>query len=502
MVKVYEYIGKPHQVPIVATLWGGSKAVVGHHIPTDTLITTMSTYSTGASGYWELDLFPNSEIEPAGTTWRIMRDDICSDNREDYITFISVPASGGPFLAWDLQVAGPGTVQDSALFVHASSPSHLSSAIQAPAGGWGPIPWEQAQSRLMRGVVFGDSVPLGQFSSNWLSKGYISVARNLLQAALGDGGSGYQNPVAGSTVEVGGGYVSFTGAWTTADEAGVTRQSIKPTVLGNGAIATFTARGTSVDIWFKTNTGWGPWHYQIDGGSFVSVTLNVAPSILKVTINGLAPGNHTVAVRATTGDGRLYGVGGRNATGVVVHNASIGGTLITALSDDVPLTSNADSYLDTEAYHTFNQLGPVDFAILALGINDILLDTDITTFVENVWNALSAFRVAMETSGVQAGYIPPVILVAQHVGKSDVLTGFSQYERDWLQMHSMLRAAASSMGALFLDYWALGRRSWQYWRDLGYWYFDGATFNDVHPGDAGHAYMGQILYNALRLAVV
>jgi hypothetical protein len=108
MTIVTECLNHPHQVAVIATLWGDTKPVVGLHQPTNILVTSFTTHTVGASGCWSLDLPPNSEIEPANTVYRLMRDDICKDGREDYITFISVPATGGPYLAWDLQVPAPG----------------------------------------------------------------------------------------------------------------------------------------------------------------------------------------------------------------------------------------------------------------------------------------------------------------------------------------------------------------------------------------------------------
>src|SRR5262245_975954 len=106
MTTVNECTGKPNQIPILATLWGDTKPVVGHDTVTDDLVTTVSTY-TDVNGCWTMNLVPNSQIEPPNTVWRIMRDDVC-DGRNDYITFLSVPATGGPYDAWDLQVPAPG----------------------------------------------------------------------------------------------------------------------------------------------------------------------------------------------------------------------------------------------------------------------------------------------------------------------------------------------------------------------------------------------------------
>jgi Lysophospholipase L1 and related esterases len=385
----------------------------------------------------------------------------------------------------------PGDVQVQGLF----DPG----IVQGPPGGWnGASTWVTARAaasgRLVRVAILGDSIGGGQFATNWLTLGFPGLIKTRLQAAFGDGGSGFVNHMYNQGGS-GGGQVTTVGAWTNMDTEGGpgAGRSFKPTVPGNGATITYPVNGTAWDIWFKTDPTFGTFHWQLDGGSFNAVNLNPAASILKVS-GAMSAGAHTLTVRATTGDGRVFGVAGRNATGIQVNNHSYSGVFMSQMATDTTGTAPADPYQDTVAYYSLQAAGPVDMVIVVLGINDILLDTAVATFVEDFYNGMAAIRTATELNSFNSEVPAPIIIVAQHVGKSDIVSGFSAFERDWVQAHSMMRAGAHAMGALFIDMWAHGQRSWQYWENRGLWFNPGGPGDDVHPSNLGHAaYADQIM---------
>lgn len=107
MAIVQECLGKPGKIPVTATLWGDVGPVIGLDTNTSQLVSTVSATATGDDGCWTMDLVPNSQIEPTNTTWRIERDDFLT-HKKDYITFITVPTTGAPHQAWELQVPTPG----------------------------------------------------------------------------------------------------------------------------------------------------------------------------------------------------------------------------------------------------------------------------------------------------------------------------------------------------------------------------------------------------------
>ncbi|MDR3081615.1 MAG: hypothetical protein LBV60_11940, partial [Streptomyces sp.] len=55
------------------------------------------------------------------------------------------------------------------------------------------------------------------------------------------------------------------------------------------------------------------------------------------------------------------------------------------------------------------------------------------------------------------------------------------------------RALADVYNCAFVNWWGMGRNSWEYWRTLGYWGTSAGTgaagTDSVHMSDSGFAYM-------------
>ncbi len=360
---------------------------------------------------------------------------------------------------------------------------------------WRAARSQLAQNELVRVVVLGDSIAGGEVSSNWTSLGWVANLRDTLQDRYGDGGSGFITHNYRHGAGIGGAQVTTVGAWTDVDnEGGILRRSIKPTVSGNGATITMPTRGTNVDLWFRTDPTFGTFHYQIDGGSFIAVPLNSAASILKVTVNGLTNAAHTVVVRATTGDGRFYGVRGRNAKGVIVENMSLTATLLTDMATATSGVTSTDPVDNTVAARTLAAVGPADVVILSLGANDIFFDVDDTVFLSNLWNALAIVQYAVTRNGRSLAAPPDFVIQGEHLGNYDVTSGFTLWERDAMQMYGALREAARDSGAAFVDMWGAGGNNWDYWNSLNYW---GVGGDVIHPNDAGHRAYASLLIDLL-----
>lgn len=77
----------------------------------------LSTANGGISstGYWEADLWPNSDLSPGGTTYLVTRKVGC----DAFATFISVPVTGGPYEASTREDDPLGEITPSALAAHA-----------------------------------------------------------------------------------------------------------------------------------------------------------------------------------------------------------------------------------------------------------------------------------------------------------------------------------------------------------------------------------------------
>ncbi len=407
-------------------------------------------------------------------------------------------ASDGPAASTLQDVTVTAGTANVAVTVSASDAlNHQPNVVRPP--GWGAT-WRsalaQASIRPVKVCVLSDSIGVGEIGTNWLTDGWVGLMKASLQATYGDGGSGFISHNYRAAGNPGGGQVTTTGAWTDVDnEGGLSKRSLKPTTPGNGATITMPVRGTSIDMWFRTDATFGTFHYQIDGGSFVAVPLNITAQVLKVSVS-VSAGNHTVVVRATTGDGRFYGCAGRNATGVIVHNISVSGELLAQLGDNTTGITVTDPATNTMAYRSMQAASPVDLVILSLGINDVLLDVDDTTFRTNIWNALASLGVGLQAFGPNSTTRPELIVIAENVGDGDILSGFSQWERDWIELRSILAAYAEASGALFVDMWGVGRRTWAYWQSIVAW--GNGNTDPLHPNDFGH----QLYFNALAPSLV
>lgn len=116
--------GAPSAEVRITLVGPGRRPIAGLHVPSDKRIagTSRLRYGDGidANGVWAASLFANSEILPANTTWLIERD--CGCDLLD--SFISVPASGGPYLTTFLEADPVNQITPSALALHAAD-SHL-----------------------------------------------------------------------------------------------------------------------------------------------------------------------------------------------------------------------------------------------------------------------------------------------------------------------------------------------------------------------------------------
>jgi hypothetical protein len=347
----------------------------------------------------------------------------------------------------------------------------------------------QASARLVRVGILSASIAVGEISSNWRTKGWPALLAADLQAKYGDGGSGWISP-AWSTIwatAAGGGQVTRSGNWTRVEnEGGITKDSIRPTASGNGATMTFPFRGTTLDIFTKTNPTYGRVDYRIDGATAVQIPLNEAVAIKTTTVTGLAPGNHTVQLIAAAGDSRIFGVRGRNATGVIVDNISSSGqklihqaTATTGITDP-----EATSTTKPVAQATLDTLGPFDVIIVGLGPNDAIFD-EANTLQDSLWDALDIIHDAVVENGPSLARPPELVTAIEHIGTADTLPAFALLKRDWTQIVSVLRDWSDAVGAAVVDHWAQGRHSWSYWQNKTYW--GNANTDAVHPNDAGHA---------------
>ncbi|HMJ74750.1 MAG TPA: hypothetical protein VK507_02200 [Iamia sp.] len=98
------------------------RPVVGKRISNNTTIVGETVLTTGDginnAGVWSLDLPPSSDILPPGTTWRIERSvPGCGIYP---VSFLTVPVTGGPYDAFELEDDPMGSITPTALAAHAA----------------------------------------------------------------------------------------------------------------------------------------------------------------------------------------------------------------------------------------------------------------------------------------------------------------------------------------------------------------------------------------------
>ena len=372
--------------------------------------------------------------------------------------------------------------------------------------GWGDQ-WRRARteaaSRLVKVAVYGASTTVGENSTDQKTKSFQSLTRAAIQAAYGDGGSGLLGPANRTNgSNPGAGPVTQTGSWTDVNnEGGLLRLSVRPTTPGNGATMTFPVRGTTVNVYTRTDPTYGSWTWTIDSNSQTAIALNETAAIKKTTVTGLAPGNHTVVITASTGDGRLIGVEGLNTTGVAFENLSVSGQTFRDLSAATSWGTSTDPVENSVIGRSLDAIGPVDLVITCLGVNEVIGEPPPT--LDALYDALDVIYTQIVQSGPAATTPPEIVNITEHVGKADIVTGFSWYQRDWIQFSGAMRLWCTQIGAANLDVWAMGHHSWDYWDSLDYWANpNGApdSGEPIHLHDNAHAAIADPLIELLTQA--
>jgi hypothetical protein len=363
--------------------------------------------------------------------------------------------------------------------------------VYVPAD-WGQF-WRPKRDAARAGApavvaVVADSIGHGYYSSDLTTKGFLGgLMRAQLQAAYGDGGSGFWGmkdstiglPTVSGYDGVDPAWWALTGTWTDpGTKAGPAGHTIASNTIGSTATHGF--RGTTLDI-FYLQANATSFTYAIDGGAPVTVNVATAAGTARTTITGLSAGQHTVTITVTTA-AYLYlsGICGRNASGVRVDMFGQAGQSAAIFAD----TGGAGNYGAPRLYAGGpSNPSPADLLIYGMGANDVS---------GNVTGDAFAASVATLVNGIKNN--------ATMLGATDVLfylpilnVGTWGGGRYLLQDYSLrLRGLAQMYGAAFVDLNAFYRGSWAYADSLGLMSTGngrtGAAGHDpAHPGDAGHA---------------
>lgn len=495
-----------------------------------------SGHGIAPNGYWEADLVPNSLINPPGTAYRIER---TTSDGDVSVTCISVPASGGPYNVSAIQVDPPGTIPSAALQQHLNTLHIPHVDVPAAWGEWWRIAREQADSRVVRVQVWGDSISVD--GGTTVGQGYVSLVRDAVQEAYGDGGSGY----------VPWSLATQTGAWT----SGIGFSGGQGTATAAATLTWSGLEGTEIRFWYQGLNVTGSFRYRIDGGGFTTITTPTGILTQSVVVlTGLTDTTHTLEIQWVSGTIVIYGLEARRQTGVIVQRCAQGGrqmaeyasidleritvgtsngsTTITSVAPGVFTSSMVNRYIrgtnifnDTQitavasatsatisraangtatqlatlsvnpgaraaipaetmqpAFDLFDGLEVPDVLIICLGANDgANPEANEQSWIDGASNILRPTTI----SGTLT-YSPEIIFVIEHYGTW--IAAIHEHIPAIAGAHAQM--AAGNGGAL-VDVWGIGRRSWAYWNSLGY-------FTDsIHPSAAGHQQYAQPIIDLL-----
>ncbi|MEU5577772.1 hypothetical protein ABZ791_10815 [Streptomyces huasconensis] len=340
-------------------------------------------------------------------------------------------------------------------------------------------------------AVVGGSTEVGFYASHLVNKAWPGVLASSLQAVNGDGGTGFTSALFSASGIAGndaaainqwtanGGLVAQTGTWAFGGYAvgpgwGYLYAST------SGSSMTWAVRGTSVTIYTLGADGnRSSWAYSIDGGADVTVTDSATTglTVLKTTVTGLAPGPHTVRVRHTGSAGAylsVCGVSAENSSGLVLNNFS---------------RKNATAAQYTSAGRALWNGGaeyPADLLIYAVSPQDVIDGVAVDTWASQVRQLLTQVRDGGSSLGAT-----DIVFVLPHIGQADA-QGYRYQD-----FADRTYALAHTFEAAVVDFWNLGRNSWNFFNSLSHW---GNPSAPGSPGtdafllsDAGHSYTAGVL---------
>lgn len=371
----------------------------------------------------------------------------------------------------------------------------------------------------------------------------LSVAglvQQAVQTKYGNGGSGFLSHE----------YTTATGTWTQEGHlfgSGGVRATATATLNFPNCV------GTSHQI-FHGNAGiTGSFRYRVDGGGYTTVTPPTGFSLEPggATISTSA-GTHSIDVEWVSGQVLIYGIQSKNATGVVFNRCGLSGKAAshysinpmlrqriigttnasTAITCGTPgwftkdmegmflygpniaigtkiitVTSAVAATVDKNALATGNQqvdvcltdplgaqavastvepflangLNRADLLIIQLGAND---PSNALWSPESMRNGIGKI-LKPYMQGNADNWAPDLLFIIEHQANwFDTLYKFNE-------MAASIGQMAKSHNAALIDIWALGKRSFKYWNDLGYF------ADNIHPSNTGHSQYAQPIIDLL-----
>jgi len=128
-------------------------------------------------------------------------------------------------------------------------------------------------------------------------------------------------------------------------------------------------------------------------------------------------------------------------------------------------------------------LGRADLVIVGVCVNDIATaGATVQSFVSGLSNLLKGGYASGAYNDGLHSFSPDFVLVGEHQGAFADLLGLGP------ALAGQAQAVAVGVGGAYVDVWGIGKRSHDYWDDLGYF------LDAVHPTDAGsNAYAAPVI---------
>jgi lysophospholipase L1-like esterase len=245
----------------------------------------------------------------------------------------------------------------------------------------------------MKTVFFGDSLLEGQGATTRAGRGIEWFAKLMRQRypsnGVTTGGPGYLAAFSAtfgpdSPWET---YTSSTG--TVAEQGGIQSLGYRTSLMSAAATKTWTAVGTSCDIYWSRTTPGGGFTVSIDGGAESGTVSTAGTFSTAMRTQGIslgASGSHTIRVTATSNNTYINGVfvyDGDETSGIHIYDSSRSQTTSAAVISGGVVSPSWLELLNVVAPHLI---------VCELSTNDWLSDTAPATVKANLQLYVNAFK--------------------------------------------------------------------------------------------------------------
>lgn len=384
-----------------------------------------------------------------------------------------------------------------------------------------------AGAGLFTACVLGASGGAGMYSADLFSSVsgvgcYTQIIKGWLQAALGNGGSGFMSAFYGNTMlwwTAGGGAGSYYGAsnlgvgntsglgcqisgsWANGGSSSGPNFTFADSST-NTDTATFYVNGRYLDVLTlrTASVAYSAYKYQIDGGSVITVGGGTAGGTSTTQIDTVdmgTTGNHTVVITSQGSSSPhffLAGVSARNATGAVLHRFAKGGLA----TGTVVAGSNYNGLPYSGSAGFPGQVtGQPNLLIFNHGVNDAYGATSADTFIAHTRTILNNYLDVAASSPMVAGAgTTDILFLLNHPMAFDTSSLYQDYA-------DRMFGLAQGYNAALVNMWTLGKNSYQWM--LGQNYVGNASNPATHGTDyphmspAGHAWQAGVIRPVLDL---